>query len=297
MDKMPIADEIIDLTRLLSILKNNFVLLSAVLVITILASSFYIIGVPREYQATTLLLARNANVNQQTDNSFSSLSSLIPLAGRVGGTALNQNASLAVEIIKSRPFFLKLIQNTELRPLLMYSNTPSTKMETFESPEVYSNFIDYKSRVTIEETETGFLKISYRHFTASDSSKILISILEHVDFYLRDMKISEAEESITFLNKELANSSNLSLQRAIASLVQGHIQTKLYASLSTNFIFDVIDPPLSSPYPVYPKRKQFVITVTFVIFFINTLLVVILDYYNRKISYTKELPFLIIPKK
>jgi len=188
-----------------------------------------------------------------------------------------------------------LIEVPKLKPLLV--NTIEDNKRTFENLTIYSSYVDYRSRVLIEETESGFLKISYRYFTPEESTLILTEILTNVDSYVRNMKISEAEESINFLNKELTSTINLSLQRAIASLIQGHIQTKLYASLSTNFIFDIIDPPQSSPFPIYPKRKFFVIMSMLISLSLSILVVIIMDVYNKKILFSKESPFLSITDK
>ncbi len=243
----------------------------------LLSSIFFIIyslSIPPVYTSSALIKVSDS---QQTSASLnSSLSGLASLAGinlRGGG---GNKSDLVMETVTSRTFFTHLAKIDNTLPNLMaidsYDKNSNkiifdtnkydpVKGEWIEEPSEFLSYIRYrKSILSITRDKfTNFMVISVTHASPEYSKKLLETIVSELNLLARADQKAESDQTIKFLNNELARTNFVDIKNTINLLLKSELQKKMFAEVVENYLVDYIDYPFTPETQSAPNKKVIVI--------------------------------------
>lgn len=241
------------------------------------ASVFYALSLPNIYKSEVLL----APAEQQSGGlggMASQLGGLASLAGVNLGGGKTDKTGLALEIMKSRAFVFKFIEQHELTvPLMAVKGWSLASDELIHDTEIY----DVTANKWLREVKAPLqpkpsLQESYKAFQEiivvdqdKISSMVTISI-EHyspfiakqwvdwlVDAINEEMKIrdlTEAKNSVAYLNNQLENTKVADFQKVLYQLIEEQTKTIMFANVREQYALKTIDPALVPELKAGPKR-------------------------------------------
>lgn len=213
------------------------------------------------------------------------LGGLASLAGiSLGGESTDQ-VTVALEIMKSRQFLANFINSRGLKPQVMAVDgwdyetgelqydiekyNPETgewlrevkngRPPTPTDQEVYERFIEM---ILIErDTVTGLVKVSIEYYSPIMAQQWLTMLIESINKEMREREIKSASENIQYLDRKVADISDIEMKSVFFQLIQEQTKNLMLAELRSEYVFTVIDPPIAPELKFAPKRSLIVIFV------------------------------------
>lgn len=196
-------------------------------------------------------------VSAVTDSSEQSILSsmrgqLGGLASLVGFSSPAESRAEALAVLKSRALTERFISENNLLPVLYAdkwdSASGSWKSEYADDVPTIRDAVSYFSRnvrKVIEDTKTGLISVRVEWTDNEQAAVWANSLIDIANNAIRSRAISEAEQSIKYLNEQLQETSIVGLEEAIYGLIEDNIRTIMFAHVRKDFAFKVIDPAIS----------------------------------------------------
>ncbi|WP_286265526.1 GNVR domain-containing protein [Thalassotalea atypica] len=224
-------------------------------------------------------------------------SSLGGLAGDLGGLAAvaglslgeggDENAKLALELIKSQAFLGEFIKENDLVvPIMAASEWDPVSDTLIIDPEVYD--VESKTWVrtappsrkqipSIQETfevfsqlleveqdpKSGFVVVSLEFYSPNLAAKWTILLIEKLNEAIRVMDRNEADNSIKYLQKLAEESYVQELRKAFTSLMEEQIKSRMLTEIRKDYVFKVVDPAVVPELKHKPRRSIIVVVAGF----------------------------------
>ena len=243
------------------------------------------------------ILLKPANVPGLQGSKPSNMTGLASLAS--GSFNLNQEIDKSVEAIKimqSRYFVRKLSERDLFLPYL-YAGTawdPSTNKVIFDrsiyNPDTNKWLIDLKKPphennvyknwrrdFKIKMDKDGFIFASFAHSSPFVSKTVLEWAISDINLNMKVSASLDANESLRFLEENLADVDSTEIRNIFYSLMQEQIRVIMLTKSSSEFVFKTIDPAFKPQQKYRPLISLIVIIGTFLSAFICILLLLILD--------------------
>jgi len=213
-------------------------------------------------------------------------------AGGIGGlaalTGINLSAGgeheiLAISLLGSRGFLVEFVERHGLLPQLMAVESWDLRQnELVFNPEVYdvsTNEWVRKAKFPLEskpsdweiylevsrivklnkDDDSGYIVLSVDHQSPYVAEQWLQLLVEDINQYVRDRDIASANESITFLQKKLSETSASEMKVVFFGLIEEQTKKSMLADVNEDYVFKVVDPPYISLQPISPNRKLLVV--------------------------------------
>ena len=241
---------------------------------------------------------------QENEPSFSTgLGMLGGLANISGSLGLNpdEEAILAMKHATSKDFFQKLYADNDFKKNLMAyeSFSPNERLNLYDQT-IYDSksnkwlfepiFLNAHKRFTtqhmkiFQEKVGGFVNISIEHKSPIIAKEWAELMFRELNKYMKEIEEQKINQEVTYLNDELNKTSSSELRRVISQLLENKIQKQMYANISDNYIFEVVDSPYIPHERSRPSRAFICIMLTALGFLISCLIVFVLDLFNKKIK-------------
>lgn len=213
----------------------------------------------------------------------SGLGTFAALAGiSVPGGTSKDKKTFAVEILKTRDFFEKLVTEDDsfLNLLLAVDNynlednlisydesiyDPKTKeirgeyLEKKTFDEIHAVFLN---SISVKDLETGSIELSVTHYSPFIAKNWLDDIFLRLNRDVKQIEYLQAKKSLDFLKNELSTTTEVELKKVIAALIDKQIQTIMMSEITENYVFSVIDSSRLPDEKSYPHRSIICITIT-----------------------------------
>jgi len=304
--------ENLDIERLAKILlKSRKFIISLTFLVAISSVAFSLYLTPI-YTSSALA---EPNPNLQIDSSMSNLAgtaSMIGLDISSGGSRGADIVTVSVAVIRSRDFFALMMEEDNFLPELMAASSYSkdTKQLTLDNSKYdakknewivdgknnmpsfhdsYETFI--KSHLEIQrDQKTKLTTISISHSSPYIAKKWLDMILIKINTIMRDKKIFEANKSIDFLNEQLGKTNIKELKAALSNSIEKELNSLMFAKITDDYIFKIIDSPRVPLIQSRPNKKSIVLIGTIIGLILSILMSLIYEFIytfninNRKIT-------------
>lgn len=218
-------------------------------------------------------------------NMAGQLGGLASLAGISLGSEATDQVTVALEILKSRQFVASFVNSNQLKPAIMAVDSwdkesnqlifdtdiydPSSKTWTRElkngrppeptDQEVYEVF---REMMVIErDAATGLVKLSIEYYSPQLAQQWLELIIALINQEMRNREINTASENINYLKNKVAEINDIEMKTVFYQLIQEQTKNLMLAEVRTEYVFTVIDPPVSPELKFAPKRSLIVIFV------------------------------------
>tara|TARA_B100000212_G_C27284541_1_gene494566 strand:- start:54 stop:989 length:936 start_codon:yes stop_codon:yes gene_type:complete len=241
---------------------------------------------------------------QENEPSFSTglgmLGGLRTISGSLGLNP-DEEAILAMKHATSKDFFQKLYADNDFKKNLMAydSYSPNERLNLYDQTifDSKSNkwlfepiFLNAHKRFTtqhmkiFQEKVGGFVNISIEHKSPIIAKEWAELMFRELNKYMKEIEEQKINQEVTYLNDELNKTSSSELRRVISQLLENKIQKQMYANISDDYIFEVVDSPYIPHERSRPSRAFICIMLTALGFLISCLIVFVLDLFNKKIK-------------
>jgi uncharacterized protein involved in exopolysaccharide biosynthesis len=187
---------------------------------------------------------------------LSQLSGLASLAGvSVGGGGGNE----PLAVLKSKDFARQFITDMNLMRVLLKDQ----KVEDGKAPDIRDALRIFETvRTVSDDKKTGLVTLSVRWKDADTAALWANELARRVNARLRAEALAEAERNVTYLQKEMAATSVVSLQQSMGRVLEGEMQKLMLARGNEEFAFKVIDKATPPKQRDAPKRALIAIFAT-----------------------------------
>ncbi len=285
----------IDLRIIFDILwKRKLVIFVATTLIG-LFSVFYALSIPNIYESK-VVLAPSTSSETTNINISGTAGALARVAGidLGGGSDKGPNMNLAVEKITSRQFVIDFITDNNFQPELIasegwdsgknkiiYSNKgySTQKDELTYKPRDIDIYKGYMDRIGVFfDKRTKFTHVSFKHHSPFFAKELLDELVLTINNDIKDIDVKVANESIRFLEDQIAKTNVSDLKLIFSKLIEKNIKTVLLAEVNPEFVFTVVDPAFVPDLKTAPSRGLMCILITIFGFLFIVTFFAIFDY-------------------
>ena len=163
----------------------------------------------------------------------------------------SSNRAVNLAQLTSRRFTQAFITNHNLLPAMYakrwdklqgrWRTEPRIRPPTFDEAFVY---FDRRIRKIRDDRKTGLITMTIewrdRHQAVEWANQMVADINEEI----RQREIHESEQSLEYLNRELAKGPPVGLREAIFRLMENNVKSIMVANVRRDFAFQIIDPAM-----------------------------------------------------
>lgn len=250
------GDEL-SLIELWKVLVEYKLLIIVFTALTTLGAIYYASTLPTIYKAEVLMIPAGGGVS--SGGSSKGLGGLADIAGiSLGvGSGAGIEGEEALARLKTRSFLINHIKEKNLKPILFVDQWDRVEKKWIDkepsdrdSAELLRNMIDAGSH---PKSKAGLASLSIKWKNPHNPNKIADianNLVSSINSHAKDRAILEARGSISFLEKELEQTSILNSQTILYSLIEQQMGKIMMANIRDEFVFKVIDPA------IIPKRSE-----------------------------------------
>lgn len=264
----PTSDDEIDLSELWQTIWSGRWLIVMITALFTLAGVAYALLAQEWYKAEVVL----APANQQSGGALAGLGiGLGGLASLAGMSLPSSSEQQPVAVLKSKGFARDFIEDLSLMPTLLEDVANSEALDMRDAVRVF----DTRVRGVTEDTKTGLVRLSIRWKDADTAALWANTLARRLNDRLRQQAAEEAERNVTYLKKEMAATSIVSLQQSMGSILEGEMQKLMLARGNEEFAFKVIDQAVAPKQRDAPKRVLVILVALFAGGFLSVVTLVV----------------------
>jgi uncharacterized protein involved in exopolysaccharide biosynthesis len=245
---------LIELWKVLVEYKRLIIVFTA---LTTLYAIYYASTLPTIYKAEVLMLS--AGSASAGGGSLSNrLGGLAGMAGvSLGATGIGIEGEQVLARLKTRSFLINHIKEKNLKPILFADQWDRVEKKWIDkepsdrdSARLFKNMLEAGSHL---RSKAGLVSLSIKWKNPHNLNKIADianNLVSSINSHAKDRAILEARDSISFLEKELEQTSILNSQAILYSMIEKAMQKIMMANIRDEFIFKIIDPA------VVPKHAE-----------------------------------------
>lgn len=240
----------------------------------------YVLVATEWYRAEAVLMPRDSRSGTGLAGQLAQFGSLADLAG----LSLGQNTKQEpLGVLRSNGFARRFIEKNGL--VVTLADDESTRVLRGSQPEqalgeVADQFV--RSVMTVsEDRRTGLVTVAVEWKDASTAADWVNRITQQVNDEMRLRALDEGTRNISYLQEQLSITDAVSLQQAIARLLEVEMQKVMLAQGTDEYAFRIID---SAEPPVKRSRPKRTMTVLFAFaaaLFLSTLGAILIDPLRR----------------
>ena len=253
------GDEL-SLIELWKVLVEYKLLIIVFTALTTLGAIYYASTLPTIYKAEVLMIPASGGGGGGGGGLSNRLGGLADMAGvSLGGSSAGAEGEQALARLKTRSFLTKHIKEKNLKPILFADQWDRVEKKWIDkepsdrdSAELLKNMIEAGSH---PRSKAGLVSLSIEWKNPHNPNKIADianNLVSSINSHAKDRAILEARDSISFLEKELEQTSILNSQTILYSLIEQQMGKIMMANIRDEFVFKVIDPAII---PRYAEEK------------------------------------------
>lgn len=211
------------------------------------------------YRAETVLMPRESRGGSGLVGQLAQLGDVAGLAG-LGG--LGQSGKQEpMGVLRSKGFARRFIEQNDLVEVLANGKTRAPVGGIAEQPDV-RKVVDRFVRsmlVITEDKKAGLVKVAVEWKDPSTAADWANRLARQVNDEMRSRAIDEAGRNIDYLRNQLEQTETVSLQQAIARLLEAEMQKMMLAQGTDQYAFRIVDEAQPPVRRARPKRTLIVV--------------------------------------
>lgn len=259
----------LDVINVLSVLWRKKLVLLGVFFCSLLGAFGMTLLIPDRYESHTLVKPVETGVN-----SLGAAAGLGGLASFAGiDLAGGRDSETTVQILRSRSFALNFIKKYELEPELVAAVGWDSSNGIVYDPDIFysesNKWVDPNSSalsdwslikafhecLEIHQNEkTKFIDLYFHHYSPDFSAKVLSDVVKEVNNVLMERDVSEAERSLSYLYKQVNETSIAEMKPILFDLIEEQLKTIMLAEVRDEYALSIVDPVLVPEKPAKPLR-------------------------------------------
>lgn len=286
----------IDIRDLFKVLWLGKYTIIAITTVFAVASIFYALSIPNQYKATALL-APSKTESSGLPSSFGQLGGLASLAGVNLNSSLSNETQMAKAIMVSWNFIEAFIKNNNLAVELVAVESWNQKTNELqinneiydvknkkwlvEKPSSWSLFKSFSSRLSVLDTNAGFLSISIEHYSPHVAKKWLDLYIAEINKYMQELQVSKVNNNINYLEQQIESTSIAEMKVVFFTIIEEQIKNEMLAKASPDYIFTPVSASMLPEEKSQPARAIICIVLTLVGGILSVLIVLVRQYVFR----------------
>ena len=258
------GDEL-DLMQLWKVLVKYKLLIIVFTTLTTLGATYYALTLPTIYKTEVLMIPVSGGgvSGGGLSNRLGGLSSMAGVS--LGGSSAGAEGEQALARLKTRSFLTKHIKEKNLKPILFADQWDRVEKKWIDkepsdrdSAELFKNMIEAGSH---PRSKAGLASLSIEWKNPHNPNKIADianNLVSSINSHAKDRAILEARDSISFLEKELEQTSIVNSQTILYSLIEQQMGKIMMANIRDEFVFKVIDPAVN---PKHAETKPILMVI------------------------------------
>ena len=271
-------DDEIDLRELFGVLWAGKGIIIAITAFAAALSVAYALFLPNIYESKALLAPKGEGSGGSLAAMASQFGGLASLAGiNLPGGGDASKSLIAQEKMKSLDFFTKQLYEQVLPELMALERWDAStgavifnddiyeaKTRTWvreaipprkSKPSAQEAFEEFSEIFSVsEDKKSGFVSLSLKHESPAIAEAWLSLVIDRINEDVRERDILEAEQSVLFLEGQREQTALVSLDQVFTSLIEEQTKTIMLANASSDYVFEVIEPPVVPELKSEPKR-------------------------------------------
>ncbi len=299
-----LADDEIDLRELFkAIWAGKWIIIATTFVFSIVAVLF-VLNLPNIYKSEVTL----APVAEESALRIpGQLGGLAALAGvNLGGAGGGEKTALALEILKSRDFISRFIEQNDLYlPIMAADGWDRVSNQLVWDPKIYDQnnqqwvrkvklpfqpkpsnletYEEFKKLFSVNQDNTsGMVKLSVEHYSPYLAKEWLDKLVKAINEEMRERELTEAERSIAYLNTQIAQTNIADVRTMLFSLIEEQTKTVMLANVREEYVFKTIDPAVVAERKAKPKRALIVVVTAIIAGFLGVFVVLLMSLFRNK---------------
>ncbi len=271
---------------------RKYLILSITTIGTLLFVIFALLQ-PDVYKSSALL-----KVNSDSTNSSSMLNSYQGIASLAGinlpsGRGV-EKTELAIEIIKSRSFINRIINNHDVKKQLVSSSKfnkdkniliydDSIDLSDVSDLDVHEIYIDEYLKVS--KNKQNFVTVSISHVSPLFAHELLNIVIEELNMTVKEKDLKDSSDAMEYLNELLPKIRIQEVKNSINKIIEQQLEIMMLSSIKSDYILEYVDPPYipqskDGPERILISMLGFIISLIF-----SIILAVSLNKFNRQKSF------------
>jgi uncharacterized protein involved in exopolysaccharide biosynthesis len=310
----PAQDDEIDLRELASAIWQGKWLIICITAIFSVASVFYALSVPDEYNSTVLLApaaSSGASGLSRLAGQYGGLASLagINLSGDSGGV---NKVAIAIEIIKTWGFQESFIEQNNLQVALfaatgwnrdnnnliinpdLYNEATNKWVREFDpakgqkaEPSSWELYKKLKDRISISQDEaSGLISLTVEYYSPELAMLWANNLVKAINVNLKKRDRDEAKKSIQYLQEKIKETNVSDMQSVFYQLIEEQTKTLMLAEVSDEYVFKTLSDARVAEEKSKPKRALIFVLGFFIGMVLSILFVLIMSFGRGSNSHT-----------
>ena len=303
MNNMTIKNDEIEFYDLVNaVWKGKWIIIFVTFLFSV-AAIIYSINLPNIYKSEALL----APVSEESGLKIpGQLGGLAALAGvNLGGLKGGNQTALAIEILKSREFIGRFIEENNLFLPIMAAegwnrldNTLIIDPEIYDiekqmwvretvapfnaKPSVLETYEEFMKLLSISQDKaTSMVKISVEHYSPYLAKIWVDSLVKSINDEMRNRELIEAQKSIDYLTNQVDGTNIADVRTMLFSLIEEQTKTVMLANVREEYIFKTVDPAVAAEKKAKPARAL-ICVLAMILGIILATLIVLLRHFKRR---------------
>lgn len=109
-----------------------------------------------------------------------------------------------------------------------------------------------------KNNRNGFITLTMEHYSPEVAKKTLDTIIEEINFSIKEKEIELAENSISYLTEEASKTLITEVKRGIYGLIESQVEKIALANSSPEYVFKILSKPIS-PEKKFKYSRLFII--------------------------------------
>lgn len=267
-------DDEIDLRDLIRVVWSGKWLIAAVTAVSTAVAIGVALLLPSIYRAEALLVPNEQDGAAGMSALAAQYGGLAALAGINIGGGSSDKAELALKVLESRQFIGEFVANRNiLVPLMAAKGWRAENGELIidadlydvaeqrwvrraasgqeSKPSMQEAYEEFRDRLAvIEDRNSGFVTVAFEHRSPIIAKQWVDWLVEDLNATLMRHDVAQAEQSIKYLNDEIAKTSLAELQKVFFNLIEEQTKIVMLARVSPEYVFRTVDPA------VVPEKRS-----------------------------------------
>lgn len=252
-------------------------IVAAIFMVSAFLSVTYALYQPNIYRAEALLAPSQeaAGDISAIGAKFGGLASLAGISIPGGG----DKVVVAMEVIKSRQFAANLINKYDLLvPLMATKAWNSVENKLIIDPELYDTekkkwvrdvappkkskpsdweaYKEFSGMLSVsQDKKTSIVKVSIEHLSPTVAKNWVDLVVHELNDYIRSNDIKEAKDSISYLEKQLEQTSIAGMRSIFYQLVEEQSKKIMLANVREGYVFSTVDKAVVPEMKLKPRRS------------------------------------------
>ena len=265
----------IDLRELFAAIWQGKWVITTVTLICAVVAVLYALSLPNIYKSEALLAPVAEDSSLKVPGQ---LGGLAAMAGINLGGGGSDKTGLALEILKSRDFLGRFIEQHALwLPIMAAEGWDRATNSLVIDPELYDvktqqwvrkvkppyqpqpSLLETHEELlellsTTQDKETGMVKLAVQHYSPYLAQQWVTELIHAINNEMRLRELSEAQNSINYLTAQLDKTNIADVRAMLYSLIEEQTKTVMLANVRDEYVFKLIDPPVVAEKKAKPAR-------------------------------------------